>query len=204
MSSAAYAQDNVADRQPVDDEGRYPLEDLHGFTSAPFLFWGLPINDPGTPNPAPILAYNLDNYFAAVERYPDLDSCLGEGAVGQTDVNIDAFGWNHFTSLQDVEVCLFFVAKFIHDSTALTRWLERQGGGAMITYDVPYSSFRFYAGEGDGIGIGSAWMREPGVIPFSPDTPLDQLGRSARSFGVDFILTLQGDPKSTNANFSFK
>jgi len=121
-----------------------------------------------------------DEVRAAIQKFPNLASCLKSGAVQNGVPDLDAIDWHKIRNDGDAIVCLFMIFEQLDGPEAVKAWLERKG----LQVDGPNDTARLSVGGARHFGY--EYQRVPGLYAKwslegqNPIFPTDGFGKYRR------------------------
>jgi hypothetical protein len=158
-------------------------------TTPEFLIAGRPLKD------ADLSSVLRGSYLAASLRFPNFRSCLLDTEVSMLDSNFD---FEKIGSLQELEVCVFWISTELTEPRKIKYFLQRSGFIVAPDIIYPKSVMQKFGSSVDGLIIDSFLKFEkvpPAMLPI--------FDRIIGLHGMSLSILLSGDQSVLNVTASF-
>lgn len=171
-----------------------PYKRLSNEVEHPFLKHG------NIPSSVHLPASDYRAYRRAVEKFPNVQSCLIRSERVKEHPNLLLFDWDEIHSLVEGEVCLFRISSSYGDLESTGRWLEHQRFDVDDPYESPVSSIASpeYAGGRWSTVVASWDVKENGTLFYN--NIAEKLARELFEYGISVGVTAADTGDVVNVN----
>ncbi|MCR4376475.1 MAG: hypothetical protein NUV50_00065, partial [Rhodospirillales bacterium] len=151
-----------------------------------------------------------DDVRAAIQKFPDVVSCLKPDAIKNGEPDFDAIDWHKIRNDGDAKVCLFMIFEQLGGPEPVKAWLGRmklKPFGPGQTVQLSPSEARYFGYEGaiadqPCIGMSALWSLE-GQYPIFPTYGIRRYIRRVESTGQTFGVRWFPDGKLMDVSVSY-
>jgi len=116
-----------------------------------------------------------DDVRAAIQKFPDVASCLKPGAVKDGGPDLDAIDWHNIRNAGDAKICLFMIFEQLGGPEPVKAWLGRMKFkpfgpiviGGLSRSRAKYFGYEYAVGRQQYVGVTASWSLE-GQYPIFP------------------------------------